>query len=57
MLNDDKLVRCKCGKLYHIYAHYVGDQSICPSCRQALQAEYERQQKEDKKKLIPNERK
>lgn len=28
------VVRCwACGRLFEAYAHMVGDQSVCPSCR------------------------
>jgi predicted Zn-ribbon and HTH transcriptional regulator len=30
-----KVLKCPmCGDLYEFYAHMVGDQSVCPKCRQ-----------------------
>ena len=41
------LVRCHCGKLYHIYSMIVRDQSKCSDCEQKLKEEYAQQQKAD----------
>lgn len=43
-MSDQGFIRYACGKLYKWMLMYVGDQSMCPSCRAKLQQEYEQQE-------------
>jgi len=39
----EQILRCpQCSRPYRVYAHYCGDQSLCPGCRMALEAEVQR---------------
>jgi len=39
----EKIIRCpQCSRPYRVYAHYCGDQSLCPGCRMELEAEVQR---------------
>lgn len=38
----EQILRCHCGKPYRVYGNYCGDQSLCPGCRMALEAEVQR---------------
>lgn len=47
---SDKLpVRCKCGRLYRLANMTVADQSVCPKCREDLEAELRRQEEQDRR--------
>lgn len=47
-MDNEKIVRCLCGRLYYMYSMYVGDQSQCDKCRLKLQQEFKEQFNENR---------
>ncbi len=40
-VRTENVRRCACGKAYEFFSMMVGDQSVCPECREKLTQEIE----------------